>query len=121
LWPPADIIIVAPDEPELEELVPAMPGDVEPPEPDAAGVPPEPDAAGVLPEPAPPPPLTLTPVAPPPLGAFVPPAAEETDPLVPRLSGGALPAASEELPHPATKPTSPQTVAMAVRGYMYIS
>jgi hypothetical protein len=104
--PPDEPVVImgAPEEPEPDELVPVMAGDPDPPEPDDAGVP----------EPAPLDPLGPTSVGPPLLEpepfVAVPLDPEELAPLEPGLS-----VPSEELPHPAIVPASPQRIAKAVR------
>ncbi len=116
----SDIIMVPPDEPdpvvmgapealEPDELAPVVAGDPDPPEPEDAGVP----------EPAPLDPLGPTSVGPPlveldPLVAM-PMDPEAPAPLEPGLPIVGLPVPSEELPHPAKEPASPQRIAKAVR------
>jgi hypothetical protein len=101
------VIVGAPEELEPEELMPVMVGDPDPPEPDDAGAP----------EPAPLDPLDPKSVGPPllELDPFVPLDPEELAPLEPGSPIMALPVASEELPHPAKEPASPQRSARVVR------
>jgi hypothetical protein len=99
----------APEELELDELVPVMVGDPDPPEPDDVGPPELAPLDPLDPKSVGTPLLELDPFAAMPLDP------EELSPLEPGLPIVGLPVASEELPHPATEPPSPQRIAKVVR------
>jgi hypothetical protein len=113
---PADELdpVVAPAELELDELVPLVVGDSDALDPDVGAPelvpldPPDPTSLG-------PPLLELDPFA------GVPMDVEELAPLEPWSPVVGLPVASEELPHPAREPATPQKIAKAVRRCIALS